>query len=439
MATRQIRDSVLTVAYLANQFPAAVEPYVGEEIRELRQRGVQVIAGSVRRSDPAQCEPIGTDAEPDVLCLQPLRLLTLLRALGFAVRRWEQIAALMTRMLLHGKESPKRRLKALLHTWLGAYYAVLLRDRGVSQIHAHHGYFGSWIAMVAARLLGVSFSLTLHGSDLLLDGAYLDTKLENCQFCLTISEYNRRYIRQHFPAIDPAKLVVSRLGVDLPQHVESRRRSSITPRIFTLLAVGRLHAVKDHAFMIRACARLRDLGSRFECVIAGEGPERRGLELLIRENHLQDRIKMLGHVPRDEMDSLYRRADVVALTSRSEGIPLVLMEAMARGRIVLAPAITGIPEIVADGKTGFLYAPGSLEDFVARILSIQEQMRAEDRYAVSRLDWIRHAARVQVLHNFNRRENLTRFCDRFLQLLATQEFSPQDWSPPHEDFVLQQI
>ena len=69
----------------------------------------------------------------------------------------------------------------------------------------HHGYFGSWIGMVAARLLGVSFSLTLHGSDLLLDGAYLDTKLENCRFCVTISEYNRRYILEHFPRIDPQR------------------------------------------------------------------------------------------------------------------------------------------------------------------------------------------------------------------------------------------
>ena len=430
---------MLTVAYLANQFPAAVEPYVEEEIQELRRRGVKVIPGSVRRPSATQREPACAGSELEILRLQPLRLLTLLKALGFAVRRWERIAPLMTRILLRGKESPTRRLKALLHTWLGAYYAVLLQGRGVGHIHVHHGYFGSWIAMVAARLLGVSFSNTLHGSDLLLDRAYLDTKLENCRFCMTISEYNRRFILKHFPAIDPGKIVVSRLGVDAPQPAQSRGRFSGGPHTFTLLSVGRLHAVKDHAFLVRACSRLRDQGLDFECVIAGEGPERRRLEVLIQGNRLQRRLTLLGHVPWSQMDSLYRRADVVVLTSRSEGIPLVLMEAMARGRIVLAPAITGIPEIVIGGKTGFLYAPGLLEDFVARILFLQQLMRAEDRATVSRLDWIRHAARVQVLHNFSRRKNLTCFGDRFLQLVATQEFSPQDWSPPHEDFVLQQI
>ena len=197
--------------------------------------------------------------------------------------------------------------------------------------------------------------------------------------------------------------------------------------------------MKDHAFLIRACSRLRDGGFDFECVIAGEGPERQRLEFLIRKYRLQDQITLLGHVARAQMDALYGRADVVVLTSRSEGIPLVLMEAMMRGKIVLAPAITGIPEIVIPGKTGFLYAPGALRDFVAKILFLEKRMCREDRNAVSRLDWIRHAAQVQVLHNFSRTKNLTHFGDRFVQLIAIPELVIQDWSPPHEDFVLQQI
>jgi colanic acid/amylovoran biosynthesis glycosyltransferase len=429
---------VFTVAYLANQFPAAVEPYVGEEIQELRQRGVEIISGSVRKTAAALRGSASASCDSEILCLQPVRLLTLLRALGFAARRWERIAGLVMRVLLRGKESPRRRLKALLHTWLGAYYAVLLKERGVSHIHAHHGYFGSWIAMVAARLLGVSFSLTLHGSDLLLDGVYLDTKLESCRFCITISEYNRRYILEHFPEIDPLRVIVSRLGVDAPDYVDQLQTPHGRHR-FTLLAVGRLHVTKDHAFLVHACAQLRDRGLDIECVIAGEGPERQRLASLIRQNRLQDSVTLLGHVHREQLDSLYRRADVVVLTSRSEGLPLVLMEAMARGRIVFAPAITGIPEIVVAGKTGFLYAPGALEDFVARILFLQELMQGEDRNTVSRLDWIRHAARVQVLRNFDRKENLTRFGDQFLELIATHEFATQDWSAPHEDPILQQI
>jgi colanic acid/amylovoran biosynthesis glycosyltransferase len=425
---------VLTVAYLANQFPAAVEPYVSEEIHELRRRGVNVIPGSVRRKSTEE-KSSNQFSGSSILCLQPVRVLILLRALGLAVKRWKQISSLMARVLLRGSESTKLRLKALLHTLLGAYYAILLQDRRVDHIHVHHGYFGSWIAMVAARLLGIRFSMTLHGSDLLLHGIYLDTKLENCQACITISDYNRRYILDRFPGTDPGKIMVSRLGVDAPLPAQfPPTLASGPPRNFTLLAVGRLHAVKDHAFLVRACGRLREKGLDLQCAIAGEGPERQRLELLIREMRLQSQFRLLGHVAAEGMDALYRDADLVVLTSRSEGIPLVLMEAMVRGKIVLAPAITGIPELVIPGKTGFLYEPGDLQDFIRIICFLQSLLQFKVHLAANRLDWIRHAARVQVLRNFSRQDNLKRFCDAFPNLIT-----PHDWSSCHENPVLQQI
>jgi glycosyltransferase involved in cell wall biosynthesis len=431
---------VLTVAYLANQFPSPVEPYVVEEIEELRRRGVRVIAGSVRK--PRMNPSANVQREPEI-ALQPLPLIVFLRAFGLCVCRWKRISVLIARIAFRGKEGPLKRVKALAHTWLGACYAVLLKGHGVDHIHVHHGYFGSWIAMVAARLLGVEFSMTLHGSDLLLHGTYLDVKLENCSFCLTVSEYNRRYILGRYSGVDPARIVVARLGVDVSEFdplAAPRARASGDP--FTVVAVGRLHSVKDHAFLLHACAQLCDFEVPFECLIAGEGPERRNLESLIRQLGLQGRATLLGHVPREQMDSFYDRADLVVLTSRSEGVPLVLMEAMARGKIVLAPAITGIPELVIPGKTGFLYEPGSLDDFLDRLLFIRSRIQALDHpeprrripSTLRQLEWVRHAARMQVQHNFNRSKNLEAFGDLFLQRIA-----PQTESIADESFVLQQI
>ena len=106
----------------------------------------------------------------------------------------------------------------------------------------------------------------------------------------------------------------------------------------------------------------------------------RNLESLIRERGLDERKSLCSGIScRDQMASLYERADVVVLTSRSEGIPLVLMEAMARGKIVLAPAITGIPELVTAGKTGFLYEPGSMERFCGSVATIRSLMEARRR------------------------------------------------------------
>lgn len=434
---------MLTVAYLANRFPAAVEPYVMEEIEELRSRGIRVIAGSARRPR-TEDECLTMRCAPEVV-LQPLQALVLLRALWLCVRSWRRLSPLVGRILFRGSEGPLERAKALLHTWLGACYAVRLQTLGVDHIHVHHGFFGSWVAMVAARLLDVGFSMTLHGSDLLLRGRYLDVKLARCAFCLTVSEFNRQYILQHYPEVDSSNVMTMRLGVEVVESVMPvRRPQAHNPRL-NLLAVGRLHAVKDHAFLVRACADLATRGVPFECLIAGEGPERRHLEALIRKFELSERVFLLGHIPREQMASLYDRADLVVLTSRSEGIPLVLMEAMASGKIVLAPEITGIPELIIGGKTGFLYKAGSMGHFQGRLLLIrslmfqeasldQAQLSSNSSSVVRQLDWVRHAARVHVRHNFNRKKNLELFGELFLRRVA-----PRIERIPHESLVLQQI
>lgn len=418
---------MLSVAYLANEFPVAVEPYVSAEIEHLRRRGIRVVAGSVRRS-----------RDERVVSLQPVRALFFLKAFGLLFWRWKAISRLWARAVW-SEEPLKRRIKAVLHTFLGVYYAALLGKHEVKHIHVHHGYFGSWVGMTAAQVLGAGFSLTLHGSDLLLHDAFLEAKLERCRFCVTVSEFNRRHILCRFPALDPKKILVSRIGVDVPDRAIRARRDSSRQSAFSLLAVGRLHAVKDHAFLVRACACLRDLGLAFECKIAGEGAERERLEQLIRRSGLQRQVRLLGHVEPEQMDSLYRQADVVALTSRSEGIPLVLMEAMARAKIVVAPSITGIPELVIPGKTGFLYRRGSLDDFVSRIWFVAQQILFESEERESRLDWMRQAARAQVLRNFDRETNLVRFADLFLQFVAPQQSTVQNWSSPHANPVLQQV
>jgi glycosyltransferase involved in cell wall biosynthesis len=458
---------VVTVAYLANLFPSPVEPYVGAEIEELRRRGVDVIAGSVRRpegrewassADRDPADRNSGDPDWDFVVLQPLGIGLLARAAWMCLRRWRRIADLIERVVFQGQETPAQRVKALLHTWLGACYALRLQKRevqhlhvdhiNVHHIHVHHGYFGAWVAMVAARLLNVGYSMTLHGSDLLTHAAYLDAKLKHCRFCVTISEYNRAYILEHYPGVEAGKVIVARLGVDVPEpaHAVEGTRAPWDSRL-RLLAVGRLHAVKDHAFLLRACVQLCQRGLDFQCEIAGEGPERGKLEGLIREYAIEERVKLLGHVPREQLGRHYQMADVVVLTSRSEGIPVALMEAMARGKIVLAPAITGIPELVVEGQTGFLYEPGSVEDFVKKILWLDSLTHESSSLVpgvagANRLDWARYRAREQVRRHFNRGKNLESFGNLFLERVleaVLERAAGLRENSPHEDPLLQQI
>jgi colanic acid/amylovoran biosynthesis glycosyltransferase len=280
--------------------------------------------------------------------------------------------------------------------------------------------------MVAARLCGIRFSLTLHGSDVLLHPAYLDTKLANCKFCLTVSEFNRQHILRLYPNVEPAKILLRRMGTSAFQQPARSGKADHFSDPLIMLAVGRLHPVKDHTFLVRACRRLKDQNLPFRCSIAGEGSERAPIERLIRDLDLQDDITLLGHLCRAQLDSFYAACDLVVLTSRSEGLPLVLMEAMAHGKLVLAPAITGIPELVVHGQTGFLYRAQCLDDFVSQVQIIRSLQPA--------LAPMRRAAQSYVWEHFNRERNLARFGG---VLLAN--ISEATANHPHADSLLQQI
>ena len=413
-----------TIAYLANHFPSAVEPYVVDEILELRKRGVEVVPCSAWPTKP------GCGSEHRLLALETLTLVDpkwelLLRALWVCISRLPCLWQFIMRILFCGKEGTRRRFKALVHTFLGVYYALLLRKRDVQHIHVHHGYFSAWVAMVAAEVLGIRYSMTLHGSDILVHDAYLDIKVERCSTCFTISEYNRSYLLAKFPSLDARKLVVQRLGVQTSMHNYAPLATLNSGSCLAILAVGRLHEVKNHAFLVNACAELKRGGMRFVCIIAGEGPEQQPLQRQITRLDLNREVKLLGHVGHGDLDALYAMVDLVVLTSRSEGIPLVLMEAMAARRVVLAPAITGIRELVHPGETGFLYHEGCLYDFVAQVEKIYRSL--------PRLGTLRNAARAHVVLNFDRSTNL----ESFISILLSQ--ISHESTRYHAHPVLQQI
>ena len=217
---------------------------------------------------------------------------------------------------------------------------------------------------------------------------------------------------------------MNRLGVDIAEPASSIGQA-VPSNCLVLLAIGRLHPVKNHAFLIDACARLRDRGADVFCLIAGDGPEREALQHQIMSRGLENRVTLLGHVPRQDLDSFFALSDLVVLTSRSEGIPLALMEAMMRGKVVLAPAITGIPELVEHGRTGLLYQPGAMDDFMAQVRQFQGGQHA--------LSEMRLAARAHVLAHFERKTNLEAYAGMFLSRLG------KPVTRVYENPVLQQI
>jgi len=414
-----------TIAYIANEFPSALEPYVIDEITELRLHGAKVICCSGKRVSPNELSLTERAFWKETRFFQPLSDHQLVRAMLRLASDRRQLWQLLRLLALERGISPGRRLRTLGHTVMGAALAEELAPLNVEHIHAHHGYFASWMALAAARLLGIGFSFTLHGSDLLQRADLLAAKLRACQFCVTVSEFNRQHILRNYPSTPVEKVVVQRLGVDrVNSRVPPASTAEAGPKRFCLLAVGRLHQVKDYRFLIQACALLRDQGFDFLCWIVGEGPERSALEHQIAVLGLQGRVYLIGHMPRADLPGYYRYADLVVMTSKSEGIPVILMEGMAHERLVLAPAITGIPELVDHRRTGFLYQPGSLSDFVSAVTWIRENKGS--------LAGVQRAAAASIASSYNRQRNLRAFAEQFLARIPQSEGD-------HAHPVLQQI
>ncbi|HSZ62375.1 MAG TPA: glycosyltransferase family 4 protein [Terriglobales bacterium] len=414
-----------TVAYIANEFPSPLEPYVMDEITELRRCGVRVICCSGKRVAPNRLSLAERAFWKETLFFQPLCDDELLRATRRLASDRRGLWQILRPLLWDRGTRPSLRVPALGHTLMGAALAGELEGLEVEHIHAHHGYFASWMALAAARLLGIGFSFTLHGSDLLRRADLLAAKLRACKFCVTVSEYNRQYVLRKYPSTPENKIMVQRLGVDqVAPFVISDHASVASAGRFCLLAVGRLHRVKDYRFLIEACAVLRERGFDFLCWIVGEGPERPALEKQIAALRLQGHVYLIGHVPRADLPGYYRYADLVVMTSQSEGIPVVVMEAMAHEKVVLAPAITGIPELVEHKRTGFLYQPNSLPDFVSAVLWIEANK--------SSLSIVQSAAAASIAVSFNRQQNLCDFAEQFLARIARSE---RDCAHP----LLQQI
>jgi glycosyltransferase involved in cell wall biosynthesis len=403
-----------TVAYVANEFPSPVEPYVVDEIMELRSRGVKVICCSGKHVSSSNLRGAALALREETHFFQPLSDEELLGAARRLVSDRHKLWQVLRPLFYEREASLSRRIRTLAHTVMGAAMAERLAPLQVTHIHAHHGYFASWMALTAAYLMGIGFSFTLHGSDLLQRGDFLATKLRVCRFCVTVSDFNRRYILRTYPDTPAEKVIVQRLGVDRILSWPTPAPSvDSPPRRFCMLSIGRLHRVKDHRFLLHACAALRDQGLDFLCWIIGEGPERSALEKLIVSYQLQGHVCLRGHLPRNEIAGYYRYSDLVVMTSKSEGIPVVLMEAMAHEKLVLAPAITGIPELVEHQRTGFLYQPGSLPDFVGAVTWIQSHQAS--------LAGIQRAAAASIAASYDRKRNLNNFADHFLARISESE------------------
>ena len=375
------------IAYISQQFPSLTTTFVYREVVALRRLGLTVHPISTwrpkREALSAEARAL-TDETCYVFPLNGLQLFGL--HLRYLLTRPGRYLGALLLVTVWNRESLRNRLRSLGHFIYAARVAAEVERRGVEHLHADYALNAATVALVAARLTGRSFSFAAHAADLYINPILLREKIRAAGFVTPISDYNRRFLLQTAGDAGAAlKINVVHCGLDLSQFVPAAGPSHTRPLI---LGVGRLIEKKGFRYLIAACQRLAQRGTEFECRIIGGGPEATALQSQIDQCGLADRVHLSGPLPQEQVREWMRRADVFALPCVSardrdqDGIPVVLMEAMALHRPVISTPISGIPELVQDGVNGLLTPPGDsarLAEALSQLLADTELREALGR------------------------------------------------------------
>jgi colanic acid/amylovoran biosynthesis glycosyltransferase len=361
----------LRIAYMTGVYPRATDTFIQREVAGLRRQGVHVETFSLR--PPAEKEIVGPEQQAErqgTYYVQPPCPLTIFRAhasmLFSSPRRY--FSALRTALFVRAPG-----LKSLV--WQVAYFveagvvAHRMRRSGLVHLHNHFSNSSCSVAILVAEMAGLTFSFTMHGPSEFFEPHYwrIDEKLRRALFVACISHFCRSQAMVFAPQEKWDKLHVVHCGVN-PADFKLATHKGTGSR---LLFVGRLANVKGLPILLQAVARLRASYPGVKLTIAGDGPDRQRLLALAGELGILENVAFLGYQTQRQVRELLGQADAFVMASFAEGVPVVLMEAMAAGVPVVATRIAGIPELVEDGVSGFLVPPGdpkALADKVDQLL-----------------------------------------------------------------------
>lgn len=349
----------MNVAYLTNCFGTQSHTFIRREIRSLRRMGLKLALYGVRR-EADSIAPDAVDLVDETTYLYPLSYRQLLVCnLHFLACSPVHYLKGLCQAIAQPEFSIKRRAKMAYHYLAATVLARDLTARGVDHIHAHFMNVSASLAMYAAHHAQIPFSITVHSAGTFKTPHILGVhqKLRSAQFLLMISHYNIEYFSKIVPCRDKSHVV--RCGMTLDDFNYRGREHKIgTPA--KLLAVGRFVEKKGFKYLVQACQHLKQKGLSFQLSLIGSGPLKAALEQEVAALGLSDQVLFVGAKSTEEVRNAMTGADVVivpSVTSASgemEGLPVVIMEAMAIGVPVVASAHSGIPEIVQPGETGYL-------------------------------------------------------------------------------------
>jgi glycosyltransferase involved in cell wall biosynthesis len=399
------------LAYLVSHYPAISHAFLLREVEAMRALGATVETFSIRRT-PAQelLSEADQRAFATTYSILPPRWSHLLGAHLRAIltRPGRYVRALATAFAMR-RPGVRGTLWQLFYLLEAGVLWDRCRRAGIRHVHAQFGSNAPDVALLASELggRGWTWSFTVHGPVEFYDipGFRLPDKARRAAFVACTSDWARSQVRAFLDPGDWEHVELQRMGVD-PARFTPDGRVDGGDGPMRILTVGRLAGVKGQAVLLDAMGELARRGVSVALTIAGDGPERSRLERRAAELGIHDRVAFVGAVANDRVADLYANADAFCTSSFAEGVPTVLMEAMACGLPVVATHIAGIPELVEDGVTGLLVPPARADALAAALerLATRPDKRAE----------MGRAARAAVVEERDERRSAA----RLLELIA---------------------
>jgi colanic acid/amylovoran biosynthesis glycosyltransferase len=384
----------VSIGFLVSQYPAPSHTFIRREVGALRGLGLDVETFSVR---PGECLSDEDRAEERrTFYILPAPWISLLRVqILAAIRhpwRWATTLVATVRLRLPG-------LGNLLRSF--AYFAEAMRlveeleRRGVVHLHNHFANASSHVGLAACRYLGIGWSVTLHG---LADfgTAYtslLPRKIAAARFVAAATRHGCAEAARLAAPGDRDKVRLVRCGIEVPRLPAPARRAPGPGEPLLILTVGRLAPEKGQVGLVEAFSLLVERGVDARLVIIGGGPDEGTIRDAVLSQGLANRVSLAGQQPETAVLDAMSRAHLFVLSSLAEGLPVVLMEALALELPVVAPAIAGIPELVVDGETGLLFRAGNWVELADRISTLAADPVLRGRLAA--------AGRARVLAEFD--------------------------------------
>jgi colanic acid/amylovoran biosynthesis glycosyltransferase len=350
------------IAYLVNQYPSVSHTFIRREIEGLEQLGAQVARYSLR--------PIPLETLPDATDRSERERTTALLDHGakalipsiarVAARYPREFARAQALTYTMGKKADRGLLRNYAYLAEACALREALEAAPVDHVHAHFGTNSAAVAMLTRALGGPSYSFTAHGPEEFdkPDLLALRVKIEHAAFVVGVSSFGRSQLFRYCDGRHWNKVHVVRCGVD-ERYLE--RAPNPLPERPRFVSVGRLCEQKGQLLLVQAVAQLVRKGRKLELILVGDGPMRKDVEEVIAKEGLERFVRITGWASGEAVQDEIEKARYFVLPSFAEGLPVVLMEALGRGRPVISTYVAGIPELVLDNECGFLVPAGSVE------------------------------------------------------------------------------